>query len=92
MTRPICETYKTDLEKLLVISTEAGKRGIWVKEGTIGGTFVSAEIDHWFWFNVALGGPRQSVDFFKRLDATRYSLDALTDTVKYKIFKVLDEQ
>jgi hypothetical protein len=92
VTRPTCETCKADFEKLLVISNEAGKRGIWVREGTLGGKPVSAEIDPWFLFNLGLGGPVKSGEFFNRLDATRYSLVALTDTVKYKIFKVLKEQ
>lgn len=92
VTRPTCETCKADFETLLVISNEAGERGIWVREGTLGGKPVSAEIDPWFLFNVGLGGPAQSAEFFNRLDATRYSLVALTDTVKYKIFKVLKEQ
>ena len=33
--RPTCETCKADLEKLLIISKEAGGRGIWVREATL---------------------------------------------------------
>jgi hypothetical protein len=32
VTRPTCETCKTDLETLLLISKEVGERGIWLRE------------------------------------------------------------
>lgn len=92
VTRPTCQTCKADFETLLLISNEAGEKGIWLREGTLGGKPVSAEIDPYFLFNVGLGGQVKSAEFFQRLDSTRYSLVALTDTIKYKIFKVLKEQ
>jgi len=92
VTRPTCETCKESLEKLLVISKEASESGIWMREGTLGGKSVAAEIDPWFLFNVALGGREQAAEFWAGMETTRYSLVALTDTVKYKIYKELNQQ
>lgn len=92
VTRATCETCKADLKKLLVLSKEASENGMWIREGTLGGKPVAAEIDPWFLFNVGLGGREKSAEFWNRLEATRYSLVALTDTVKYKIFKELKER
>jgi hypothetical protein len=92
VTRPTCETCKTNFEKLLVIAKEAGEKGIWGREGTLGGKPMTAEIDPYFLFDMSLGGRQESAEFFKRLESTRYSLVALNDTIKYKIFKVLKEE
>jgi hypothetical protein len=92
VTGATCETCKADLEKLLVLSKEATEKGLWLREGTLGGKPVAAEVDPLFLFNVGLGGHKKSADFWMKLNATRYSLVALTDTVKYKIFKELNKQ
>jgi len=92
VTRPTCETCKENLQKILVISKESTESGIWMREGTLGGKPVAAEIDPWFLFNVALGGREQAAEFWAGMETTRYSLVALSDTVKYKIFKELNEQ
>jgi len=63
-----------------------------MREGTLGGNPVTAEVDPWFLFNLALGGNEKSADFWARLEDTRYCLVALTDTIKYKIFKELNKQ
>lgn len=90
VTRPTCQTCKADFETLLVMTKEAAEQGMWRNSGVLGGKAVTAEVDPWFLFNVGLGGKEKSADFWARIEATRYSLVALTDTVKYKIYKELD--
>lgn len=90
VTRPTCQTCKADFETLLVMTKESAEQGMWRNSGMLGGKAVTAEVDPWFLFNVGLGGKEKSADFWARIEATRYSLVALTDTVKYKIYKKLD--
>ena len=92
VTRPTCETCRVDFEKLLVLSKEASESGMWIREGTLGGKPVAAEIDPWFLFNIGLGGREKAAEFWKRMEATRYNLVTISDTLKYKIFKELKDQ
>lgn len=92
VTRPMCETCKNDFEKLTAMSKEAKEKGMWITESQLSGQSVATEVDPWFIFNVALGGPEKGEQFLSRMDATRFGLVALNDTIKYKIFRELDRQ
>jgi hypothetical protein len=41
---------------------------------------------------MALGGPQPAADFRRRVENTRHSLLLLVDTIKYTIFKQLNEE
>lgn len=90
--RPTVQTCKADFEKLQVMTREATENGLWIREGTLGGNLVTAEVDPWFLFSVALGGREEGTKFWGRLDSTRYSIVVLQDTIKYKIFKEMKAQ
>jgi hypothetical protein len=90
--RPTCESCKTDLTKLLVLFKEASEKGMWEREGTLGGKPVTAEVDPWILIDFALSTTEPSHEFWSRVVATPYGLVALRDTVNYKIFKELNRR
>jgi hypothetical protein len=92
ITRPTCEICKRDLEKLLALLQEAIKNGNWVTGGNLGGRPVSAALDSMYLFTVALGGREAAENFNFKLGETRTGLLQLTDTVRYTIFKKLDQE
>lgn len=92
LTRPTCETCKADFEQLIAMSEIAKEKGGWITESPAGGQPVATEVDPWFVFNVTLGQGEKANKFWSRLNQTRQTLDALNDSLKYKIFKQLDQE
>tara|TARA_R110002060_G_scaffold71215_1_gene79816 strand:- start:370 stop:867 length:498 start_codon:yes stop_codon:yes gene_type:complete len=92
VTRPICETAKINLERLLVMVNEGNANGVWIRDGTIGGVAVTAEIDPWFLITIALGGREEAKMYWKSLDDTRDTLLELNDIVKYRILNTLSDK
>lgn len=92
VTHPICETAKTNLEKLLVMVNEGISKGVWKNDGTIGGQSITAEVDPWFLITMALGGREEAKAYWKSLDDTRDTLLELNDIVKYRILKDLSDK
>ncbi|KAK0124444.1 hypothetical protein ONS95_009400 [Cadophora gregata] len=92
VTGPICETAKTNLERLLVMVNEGNANGVWKNDGTIGGLTVTAEADPWFLITMALGGREEAKMYWKSLDDTRDTLLELNDIIKYRILKTLSDK
>lgn len=92
ITRPTCQTCKEDFGKLIAMSKIAKEKGGWITESPAGGQPIATEVDPWFIFNVTLGQGEKANQFWWRLNQTRLNLDALNDTIKYKVFKALNEQ
>ena len=90
VTRPICETCKADFEQLIAMSENAKEKGSWITESPTGSQPIATEVDPWFVFNLTLGQEEQANNFWSRLNQTRQTLDALLDSLKYKILKQLE--
>src|SRR5450432_4171019 len=83
ITRPICEICATHFEKLQVVLREAAETGMWKSDGGV---------NVWVLFCTALGGLREAAELCRRIESTRHSLLLLADTIKYTIFKKLNEE
>ena len=92
ITRPTCQTCKEDFEQLIAMSKVAKEKGGWITESAAGGQPIATEVDPFFVFNVTLGRGEKANQFWWRLNQTRQKLVALNDTIKYKVFKALNEQ
>jgi hypothetical protein len=92
LTRPTCETCKSDFERLIAMSEMAKEKGGWITESPGGSQPIAMEVDPWFVFNVTLGQGEKANKFWSRLNQTRQTLDALNDSIKYKIFKKLEQE
>jgi len=92
ITRPAYESCKANFEKMNVLVNEGNSKGIWKNDGQLGGKAVTAEIDPWYLFMMALGSPEEANVYFKGLDITRDSVVVLSDIVHYMILKGLHEK
>jgi hypothetical protein len=92
VTRPICETCKTNFDKFLVLIKEGTSSGVWKNDGTLGGEAVAAEIDPWFLITMSLGGRDEAKAFWKSLDNTRDAILELNDVIRYMTLKDLSKK
>jgi hypothetical protein len=61
--RPVVESCKTTLGKLLLLMNEAISPGVWKTEGTVAGQTVATETDPWFLITMGLGGKEAAREF-----------------------------
>ena len=92
VTRPTCENCQAVFEQLIAMSEIAKEKGGWITESPAGGQPIATEVDPWFVFNATLGQEEKANRFWLRLNQTRQTLDALNDSIKYKIFKHLERE
>jgi len=89
---PVCETCKGDFEELIAMSKIAKEKGGWITESRTGGHPITTEVDPWFVFHVTLGQGEKANEFWARLNQTRQTLDALNDSIRFKTYKILEQE